>query len=310
MLIINHTQDIKYILGQSSQLKLEQGLLQSSKRFDCVEMHVENFVKVHYMDGFYDSYINHFLSYAHAYISLIPIVFVTQSQSNTSFFAGLRTPIFNYSQINVPNDQLFVPKIAKTGLLEHVETLRFDEAKLDLWGLYCLQEGGPVIFIWVDKIHEYAKEKFPKQLRKYYELHVCQTIFHEVMHALMDDINRFGKYYIRDINGNILKALDDLKEESLAEAGSIALMKKFWSSKDIKYLLDYIGKNDLFQYSLGAELYRTGISLVDCSVSNWAEFRYGGSINLNEYINWIKYVTSHQKYNLQVLKNFETRIFP
>lgn len=193
-------------------------------------------------------------------------------------------------------------------MLNRVDSERFvfEPKKLDVWGVYKIQDG-PVIFIWVDKIYDYAKNKFSKQLKKYYDLHVCQTILHEVMHALMD-IEVFYRH-----NGCLpCKALYDLKEESLAEAGSIALMKNFWSTNDLNYLLDFIDakeNNGLFQYALGAKLYRTGISLIDLSVDKWVKFKNVENLHWPEFMKWIKYVTSKPKYNLQTLKDFEMRIF-
>lgn len=326
MQILNHTQDDRYILSQASQLKLEHGLLQASKRFEFVEWNAGDFIKRNYMCVF-NNPETHFLSYAHAYIHLIPIVFVTQKQCKTFFSANLETPIFKYRDIEIPEDKLYVPGITKTNLLNRVDSERFvfEPKKLDVWGVYKIQDG-PVIFIWVDKIYDYAKNKFSEQLKKYYELHVCQTILHEVMHALMD-IEIWGRYQlIQNHNGCHQKAMYDLKEESLAEAGSIALMKNFWSSNDLNYLLDFIDakeNNGLFQYALGAKLYRTGISLIDLSVNKWVEFKRSNTqdhngcilssfvhfINMREFLDWIKYVTSNPRYSLQILKDFEMKMF-
>ena len=302
MLIINHTSNSKYYLSIGSLLKLEHTLVEATYRFQRVEVNAKDFIA---RAMSYQSDVN-YLSSAHAYISLIPIVFVTQAQSNTSFYTNLRTPIFNYNKISIPNDTFHVPKILAPGLSEMVESesFVFGDEPLDLWGLYTLQVDGPIIFIWADKIYEYSKKMFPKQIKKYYELHACQTILHEIMHALMD-IDIFSS-----CNGILAKALYDLKEESLAEAGSIALMKKYWLSKDIKYLLDSIGNKNLFQYSLGSKLYRTGISVVECSVDNWVEFKGGhNAFHWPEFKKWIKYVASNQKYDLKTLISYEDKIF-
>ena len=313
MLIINHTSNSKYYLSIGSLLKLEHSLVEATHRFPHVEEYAKDFI-VRAMNCRSD--VN-FLSSAHDYINLIPIVFVTQAQSKTSFYANLRTPFFNYNQIYIPDDTFLVPKIPTTSLSEMVESERFEFNKelLDLWGLYTLQDGGPVIFIWVDKIYEYAEKcdkvydcqtkYFPRHIiKKYYELHACQTILHEIMHALMD-IDIFSS-----CNGILAKALYDLKEESLAEAGSIALIKKYWLSKDIKYLLDSIGNKNLFQYSLGSKLYRTGISVVECSVDNWVGFKGGDNpFHWTEFKKWIKYVASNQKYDLKTLISYEDKIF-
>lgn len=308
MLIINHTSNSKYYLSIGSLLKLEHSLVEATYRFQRVEVNAKDFIA---RAMSYQSDVN-YLSSAHAYISLIPIVFVTQAQSNTSFYTNLRTSIFNYNKISIPNDTFHVPKILAPGLSEMVESesFVFGDEPLDLWGLYTLQVDGPIIFIWADKIYEYSKKMFPKQIKKYYELHVCQTILHEVMHALMDDIGYFNCRFIKDKYGNDLKALNDLKEESLAEAGSIALMKKYWPTKDIKYLLDFISNKDLFQYSLGSKLYRTGVSVVEFSVDNWVGFKVGDNpFHWTEFKKWIKYVAKNQKLVREKLIYFERKIF-
>ncbi len=313
MLIINHTSNSKYDLSIGSLLKLEHSLVEATYRFQRVEVNAKDFIA---RAMSYQSDVN-YLSSAHAYISLIPIVFVTQAQSNKSFYTNLRTPIFNYNKISIPNDTFHVPKILAPGLSEMVESesFVFGDEPLDLWGLYTLQVDGPIIFIWTDKIYEYAEKcdkvydcqtkYFPRHIiKKYYELHACQTILHEIMHALMD-IDIFSS-----CNGILAKALYDLKEESLAEAGSIALMKKYWLSKDIKYLLDSIGNKNLFQYSLGSKLYRTGISVVECSVDNWVGFKGGhNAFHWPEFKKWIKYVAKNQKLVREKLIYFERKIF-
>ena len=95
MLIINHTSNSKYYLSIGSLLKLEHSLVEATHRFPHVEEYAKDFI-VRAMNCRSD--VN-FLSSAHDYINLIPIVFVTQAQSKTSFYANLRTPFFNYNQI-------------------------------------------------------------------------------------------------------------------------------------------------------------------------------------------------------------------
>ena len=162
---------------------------------------------------------------------------------------------------------------------------------IDLWGVYIssglkihkLRNAHPQIFIWVDKIHDYVQREHSGD-RHYYDLLTCQVILHEMMHALMD-INILAPYHC-DTN-NIPKWFNVLREESLAEAGSLTMMERVWSKKDINYLKKHVAHPKRpFQYRLGSSYFKAGNGVVWCAIENWVERKYNQKVAED----WFRYI--------------------
>ena len=213
-------------------------------------------------------------------------------------------------ETNCPGDVIFEPELVVSATKEKLI--------INAWGLYVgpnykrvFSRVHPMIFIWVDKIYSYVQKNWrlwkqeawgyrkPRDENYFFNLITCQVILHEMMHALMD---------IRVLNTNnsanivVPEWFRTIREESLAEAGSLLFMDDVWIKADIKflkYLVSCTGRP--FQYRLGGYLFDTGCEVVDDAIDNWLDRRYDPVIAAN----WLNYV----KLNLHHLDPQKAELF-
>lgn len=213
-------------------------------------------------------------------------------------------------ETNFPGDVIFEPEVVVSATKEKLI--------LNVWGLYLgpnykrvFSRVHPMIFIWVDNIYSYVQKNWGHWKQEawgycehhdenyFFNLITCQVILHEMMHALMD---------IRVLNTNdsanivVPEWFRTIREESLAEAGSLLFMDDVWIKADIKflkYLVSCTGRP--FQYRLGGYLFDTGCEVVDDAIDNWLDRRYDPVIAAN----WLNYV----KLNLHHLDPQKAELF-
>jgi len=313
MNIFNLTGQSYYRLDLYSILNIDRALMESRHHHYDIQGTLEDYLK------FYSPHLgNHLLdevapgSFAYQYINQVPVFLVTKEQVGEYFDMDL---VGHHLQFTVPNDH--VP----TGDLEaDVESILGKEweregtsldmpartekegkgyepfvgvMNIDAWGLYIgarrpiqnLRNAHPMIFIWVDKIQEHVESKYGGKSR-YYHLLTSQVILHEMMHALMD-INILAPHCA---NHNIPEWFRLLREESLAEAGSLLLMDGIWIKSDIEFLLEHISApGRSFQYRLGSSYFKAGSNVVVHAIKNWLERKYNQKL-AEDWLCYIKQV--------------------
>lgn len=130
----------------------------------------------------------------------------------------------------------------------------------------------PRIFIWLDKIWDYTHRDDigdPLAEERFYAL-LAQVVLHELMHALMD-VNQdpdYRKNVERSPFNYHTSQLYRLREESLAEALSLVLVREVISESMWDYLLSNTRQNSM-PYRLGADY--ADECLLEKAVNNWMD---------------------------------------
>lgn len=166
------------------------------------------------------------------------------------------------------------------------------QASIDLLGLYTrhypkgkpysIEESQPRIFIWVDKIWDIVKED-----RHKFRILSTQVILHELAHAMMD-VNLLGSQ--RCGCNSFSKYFYTLKEESLANAIALTLMKNNVNQSEWDFVVDFV-KTQPFQYALGLEYLDASGHVVERSAWEWMDLKtasYYSNTVINEWMNYIK----------------------
>ena len=147
--------------------------------------------------------------------------------------------------------------------------------------LLWFDNSAPVVYLFADNIRDYAVQHPEMD-----EDNVFAFVFvHEMMHALMD-INILAPYHNSNIN-SIPEWFRVLREESLAEAGSLTMMDRVWSKKDINYLKKLMSHPTRpFQYRLGSSYFKAGNDVVWRAIENWVEREYNQQLAED----WFRYI--------------------
>lgn len=236
-------------------------------------------------------------------VKQVPIFLVTKEQCWKTFPVGYFghvdkvTVPFDVLPDDLPSDISGISEDDER-IYENIDPYRGERdveksivSSIDLWGIYTreypqgrpygIEESHPRIFIWVDKIWEHVK----RDERKCQVL-VTQVILHELAHAMMDiDLagsrgggasNKFGKIFYT------------LKEESLATAMSLSLIKPHVSNEEWDFLVSVV-KQQPFQYALGLDYLDDG-RVVGRSVGEWMHLKECGSCSIQVVKHWIKYI--------------------
>lgn len=161
---------------------------------------------------------------------------------------------------------------------------------------YNMTESQPLIFVWVDKIAQIAKDEstFCKAL-------LAQVIAHELMHAVMD-IHLLGDN--RHRNFKIKDGLYHLKEECLANALSLMLIKYTLSDEQNKFVADFV-KTQPFAYKLGLDYAMAGELTVERAFMAWMRMKESGRVNQKILMYWLNYLNDNSTYDGHQLELYE-----
>lgn len=305
MNIINLTTErSKYNLVPDSILKMDSALMECN---NSPWMHLSLYQEI--TEG-NNSFPHNSNSFAYQYANRVPVFFVTHdlagktfnveflghtltvkvptdSQPSTLLNADARMILANGKKLSAKKVVAPAKGVSKVGN-NTFEPLAY----VDFWGIYMgaaqsvpnLSDAQPMIFIWVDEIYDYVQTQH-KGDSSYYNLLTCQVILHEMMHALMD-INILATNLPSNVN-IIPEWFRLLREESLAEAGSLMMMDGVWSRTDLNYLSKRsLNPNQPFQYRLAIYYYKAGKDLVNLAIENWIEREYNQKLAED----WLLYV--------------------
>lgn len=313
----------KYRLSDESVIRMDRSLLQSechNPMFFAFN-HAFHFLHHHPSSTFLNNYHDTIL---YEFANQVPVFFITADMGGKR----MEVTFFGRSlEFTIPYDRGIKREISIDDILnERIERLQYPEVEnededllsdeerrrevvkkkiIDLWGVYVakapfrgpctFKDVQPMIFIWVDKIFNYSHG-----CRNMYEFLTCNVIFHELMHAFMD-----VEHYMH--GNNIPDDFRILKEESLAEAGALMLMKRNWPESDIMFLLWCI-KSKPYEYRLGAFYYEAGEDAVRHALEAWIEMKMGHrELNVKLYHHWLKYLMTNlpQPLNSKQIELFE-----
>ncbi len=204
------------------------------------------------------------------------------------------------------------------------EDRQFDSyAMVDLFGLYCrdvlksvdgcagIENIEPNIFIWVDKISDYVKTKTDRNdyeddfhyecaLSRRFDALTSKVILHELMHALMDNLLLgIGRHNIP--TKRFISRFDTYKEESLANAMALELMKHRLREEDWDFIIDFV-KHQPDEYSLGLEY----LSLpVFNYAEEWVHHKDGNSFDSKVMQAWLSFIEGAKPLDKKQLKALE-----
>lgn len=156
-------------------------------------------------------------------------------------------------------------------------------------GIFKLNESHPRIFIWVDRIYEYVHGDHHK-----YEITTTLSILHELAHAMMD-INLTGS--VNKNKGINHDAFFYLKEESLAEAIALTLIKPQISEEDWQFVVS-LKKGRPFEYALGLEYLDKSGNFIGKSVGEWLRLKETGEYAQNIAEEWIRYIYGQEVHDI------------
>lgn len=178
----------------------------------------------------------------------------------------------------------------------------------------------PEIFIWIDKIEKYVEERcevsdglinYNDPVNKLKQTLITFVILHELSHALMDpyllgcrDMNN-AKKYLRFQRYN--SQFYEMKEESLANAMALKLIKEHVGENEWNFLVNYV-KNQPFQYALGYDYYETFNESMSEIYINWLESKIN-NIDYQGAKQWIDYVTGAQPLDKTLLPEREKKLY-
>ena len=265
----------------------------------------------------------------------IPIFFVTTRQVGKRYSIPL---VGREMEITIPDHQMPYEEMTLKGLKEIPELPPelgndFDQRKikeaeearernkivcvhpiLDLFGVYVsaythgsggLADYEPRIFIWVDKIWNKSHKDEPDErlaMEKFHAL-LDQVVLHELMHALMDTRLYLDRYHAHYPFSYDTSQLYRLREESLAEALSLVLVREVISESMWDYLLSNTRKNSM-PYRLGADY--ADEKLLEWAVDNYMEAKGWGIDRLKPlYDDWCDYVFSITPLDSSQLRVYE-----
>lgn len=243
----------------------------------------------------------------------IPIYLVSTEQAhqtvNVAYWGRVESVV-------VPEDKYEKKTVNEEGLFDSYEMI-------DLLGLYhrdvltsvngCagIENIKPNIFIWVDKIFDYVKAKTDRNdyeddfhyecaLSRRFDALTSKVILHELMHALMDNLLLgFGRHNIPI--KRFMGRFDTYKEESLANAMALKLMKYCLRDEDWDFIIDFV-KHQPDEYSLGLEY----LSLpVFRYAKRWVDHKDGDSFDSNVIQAWLSYVEGAKPLDKKQLKALE-----
>lgn len=178
---------------------------------------------------------------------------------------------------------------------------------------YPLEATKPEIFIWLDKIEKYVDERSEglDEMIVFRRKQALTTlvILHELSHALMDPYLlgcRDKNSANMDLYGQKPYSLFyELKEESLANAMAMKLIKEHVEAEEWDFVVDFV-KSQPLQYALGYDYYE----IYDSSMSNdWLEKKVNNKIDHRMAKEWIEYVTHERPLDLERLKKHEALLY-
>lgn len=176
----------------------------------------------------------------------------------------------------------------------------------DLLGVYVRQypafrtndmtESWPQIYIWVDKVSSIAGDN-----HNHFDALLTQVIGHELMHAFMD-IDLLGCDHLRSYR--IKQSLYTLKEECLANALSLLMLKSCLDKDQWKFVTDFV-KTQPFAYKLGLDYAKAGEMTVMEALNSWLEIKGTGKLNKDALDYWLHYIFEKKSYDRQQLELYE-----
>lgn len=270
----------------------------------------------------------------------IPIFFVTTDQVGKRHWISL---VGREMEVTIPDHQMPYEEMTLKGLKETPELppereedfdqkqiKETEEARernkivcvhpiLDLLGVYVSayshRSGGladyePRIFIWVDKIWNYTHKEEPDERLAVEKFHALldQVVLHELMHALMDTylyLYAYGwQYHAHSPFSYDSSQLFRLREETLAEALSLVLVREVVTEPMWNYLLSNTRRNSL-PYRLGADY--ADEKLLERAVGSWIFTKRRGWDRLCKplYDDWCDYVFSDARLDHSQLSLYE-----
>lgn len=188
---------------------------------------------------------------------------------------------------------------------------------LDLLGVYVsayshgsggLADYEPRIFIWVDKIWNYTHKEEPDERLAVEKFHALldQVVLHELMHALMDtrlSLRPYDwQYRAQSPFSYDTSQLYRLREESLAEALSLVLVREVVTEPMWDYLLSNTRENSL-PYRLGADY--ADEEFLKWAVFSWMETKRRDRLCKPLYDDWCDYVFSGARLDRSQLGVYE-----
>lgn len=162
---------------------------------------------------------------------------------------------------------------------------------------YDMTESWPQVFIWVDKISSIVGDN-----HNHFVALLTQTIAHELMHAFMD-IDLLGCLRLRDFR--IKQSLYSLKEECLANALSLLMLKSCLDKDQWEFVTDFVKKQP-FAYKLGLDYAKAGESTVMEALNSWLRIKETGELNKDVLDYWLHYIFEKKSYNGRQLELFES----
>lgn len=251
----------------------------------------------------------------------IPIYLVSSQQSKQTFDVSYWGRI---ESVLVPEDKLeegaegkyeeeTQDRIAEDGLREII----------DLFGLYQrrivnikngylgIENVKPSIFIWVNKIQEYVDNRinrndfsddfdYDKTVRQCYKALTTLVILHELMHAIMDNC-LLGINTSHNSLKTKMDRFDIVKEESLANAMALVLMKHVVNYKDWNFVVDFVRQQPP-QYSLGLKYLSL---LVFHYAEDWVSHKDGHQFDPIVMDLWLTFVDGAKPLDTRQLKALE-----
>lgn len=295
---------------------IEKSLDVSNSPFHCLDMELYQYMNAHQSGNtsimpFYQD-VTHLFSSQINILKQVPIFFVTKQQCLNTFTVGY----FGYKDnLTVPLD-IMPNNISDSYIIDEDNYEEIDPYKgernrnnsiascIDLWGLYTreypvgrdysIDESHPRIFIWVDKIYNIVNGDSHN-----YILLASQVILHELAHALMD-INLTGNFHHRT-NYKFNKTFYTLKEESLANAISLTLIKPHISDKNWDFLVSVV-KQQPFQYALGLEYLDNNGGIIISSIDKWMNLKRCKHYSTQVQKEWIRYVKGKRPLDCEQLE--------
>lgn len=265
----------------------------------------------------------------------IPIFLVDQSLCRKSFRIGF---IGHGMEITVPNDEFIAESVDMDDMFKELEDgicedvpcndevdpdpdLPYDDIErrpscnhgpkkhwsvFDLLGVYIRQypayrtydmtESWPQIFIWVDKIFSITGDNY-----NHFTALLSQVIAHELMHAFMD-IDLLGCDHFRGFR--IKQKLYTLKEECLANALSLLMLKPCFDKGQWKFVTDFV-KTQPFAYKLGLDYAMAGERTVEIALQTWLRIKETGKVDKELLKYWLNYLYENKAYDGQQIELYE-----
>lgn len=260
--------------------------------FDCIRFHHNQYANA--QTPFFNKYSE---SNSVDILSQVPIYLVNTSQYNKKY----EVEFFGHAeQVTVPqyiepsgiDMEKAISEMTHESMLSITVTSgHVRESIVDKWGLYSrehpvgkayrVNESKPKIFIWIDKILEYVKND-----KNLFRILSAQVILHELAHAALDERllgDETGKDKL-SIPRSFIKA----KEESLAQAISLYLLRPHLNETEMQYLLDVSNSLPL-EYAVANEYLNFKGNIYNLAAT-WKNIKQNNWIAIPAAIEWIKYI--------------------